>query len=110
MKTELYWAAVALLASASAISHYATVNPAAYNPGAPGPFNVLSGIATVGWLAAVVGGFFVFRWYDPLVGIAIGFVVVLPLRALALRSGLYPGVTMLIALLGIGCGIALFLV
>jgi len=110
MNTELYWTAVTLMGSAGAISYYASAAPHLYGPLRSGPFNIITTIATFGWIILVIAGFFLFRWYDPLIGIALGMIAVLPLRAIAMGSGLYPLVTMVISIAGIGCGIALLFV
>lgn len=111
MSPELFWAASSLVGAGAAISKLADSNPV-LGALAPPAFKLVTNFAALAWIPLLLSGFFLFRWYDPLIAFSLGWVVVLPLHGIA-KSGnvaAYYGATTVACLVGAACAIAMFFV
>lgn len=112
MSPELFWVGSALLGAGAAVSKFADMNPFSHGFMRPALFDLLTNIAALAVFPVLISGFFFFSWKDPIIAFALGWVVVLPLEAIAKLGNrvLYQQATMLACLAGIICTVAMFFV
>lgn len=111
MSPELFWAGSALIGAGAAISKLADTNMSlGYMPSSA--FTLLTTAAAFVWIPLLISGFFLFRWFDPIIAFVLGWVVVLPLVAIAKTGNrtIYQGATVAYCSAGMICVVAMFFV
>lgn len=100
-----YILSIAGMGIGSAVSHWSDLNPARFGA-IPRFIKLLANVSTLGWIAMLVAGFFLFPWSTPLIAVGIAFVLAPVVEKIAISSGFYPGVLMVTCIIGIGSSIA----